>query len=138
MRRRRHPHPVVPRSHRERHRRRPRRGLAAAHRTVEAAEEYLAALRAQREGLDVNTFATLQERERLQAEIARYHAALNALRAALDAAADPHRLLVTCGTAIEVALVPDRDVNRRRLRDLLHLMRSEMDAIPKREMLAWR
>ena len=91
---------------------------------------YLAALEQQQQPGDTESFAVLEARERAAAESTLFATALVALGAAIEAAADPHRLLTQhVGKAVEVALHLDRDLKRARLRNALERCRHDIAAI---------
>jgi hypothetical protein len=106
------------------------RALATARDAYQAGTTNLGEIVQQRAGIDVSDYAALQVGKRLAVEEDALRAALDALAREIDAASDPHRLVVAyVGKAIETALYLDRDIKRRRLRDVLSEMRSRLGII---------
>jgi hypothetical protein len=91
---------------------------------------WLAEAERQAPATDVDDYAVAQARRQLIAEITAYRSARIALAGALEAAGEPFISLVThVGRAVEVALLFDREVKRRRFRDAQEEGRKHLEAI---------
>jgi hypothetical protein len=104
--------------------------LADARRAENTVGAWLAEAERQPTATDVDDYAVVQARRQLLAEITAYRSARIALAGAIEAASEPFSALVThVGCAVEVALLFDREVKRRRFRDAQEEGRKHLEAI---------
>jgi hypothetical protein len=104
--------------------------LADARRAEKTVGAWLAEAERQPPATDVDDYAVAQARRQLIAEITAYRSARTALAGALEAAGEPFTSLVAhVGRAVEVALLFDREVKRRRFRDAQEEGRKHLEAI---------
>jgi hypothetical protein len=106
------------------------RALTAGRDVYQAGAAHRGEIQQRLDTLDITDYTAFTTRERLTAEAETFRTALDALAREIDTASDPHRLFVEyVGRAIETALLLDRDVKLRRLRDALEEMRRRLDSI---------